>query len=130
MMSLARVSLLGNDLTHLESRASVLRHFWTVKTVALDSGEIPELETDVIVVCETLPEAERQSWVERARQEAPNLLVVKVNGYDSGPQAGADAVVDAQHGPGALVATIYELTMERGLLSRAWPLASEPTTVQ
>ena len=52
--------------------------------------------------------------------EAPGMLVVKINGYDAGPHASADATVDEAHGPGALVATIYELLTERGLPSRAW----------
>ena len=49
------------------------------------------------------------------------MLVVKVNGYDAGPHASADATVDETHGPGKLVSTIYELLTERGLPSRKWP---------
>ena len=116
----ARVTIIGNGQAYLETRAEVLRHFWGVTTVALDEGALPKLDTELVVVCHSLPDAERQDWVQRVRQEAPGMLVVKMNGYDSGPHAGADATVDEAHGPGALVATIYELLTERGLPSRAW----------
>ncbi len=88
------------------------------------------LDTDLVVVCETLPEPERQQWVERVRLESSAMLVVKLNGYDAGPHASADATVDVEHGPGALVATIYELLTERGLESRGWPFADRDLPVQ
>ena len=115
-----RVTIIGNDQAHLETRAEVLRYFWMVKTVALDEGAVPDLDTDLVVICHSLPEVERQGWVEKVRMEAPGMLVVKINGYDAGPHASADATVDDAHGPGALVATIYELLPERGLPRRAW----------
>ncbi|ADW69805.1 hypothetical protein [Granulicella tundricola] len=117
----AKVLLIGNDKAHLEARAEVLTYFWSVATAALDQSEAPVLETDLVVLCHTLPEAERQEWVTRIRHEVPHMLIVKMNGYDSGPHAGADATVDVENGPGALVSTIYELLTERGLSSRAWP---------
>ena len=57
----------------------------------------------------------------RLRAEAPTLLLVRENGFESGPHAGADATVDVAHGPGALVSAIYALLTERGLGSRVWP---------
>ena len=123
MESPARVLLIGNTEANLDARAAVLRSFWQVATVSVDAGETPSLDTDLVVVCETLPEPERQQWVERVRLEASPMLVVKLNGYDAGPHASADATVDVEHGPGALVATIYELLTERGLESRGWPFA-------
>ncbi len=117
----ARLMIIGNERLHLEKRAAVLRHFWEVTTVALDEGAEPTLDTEMVVVCHSLPERERQDWVERVRQEVPTMLVVKINGYDSGPHASADATVDESHGPGALVSTIYGLLTERGLESRTWP---------
>ena len=116
----ARVTIIGNGQAHLETRAEVLRYFWVVTTVALDEGATPSMETELVVVCQSLPERERQDWVERVRSEAPGMLLVKMNGYDSGPHACADATVDEAHGPGALVSTIYELLTERGLRSRLW----------
>ena len=116
----ARVTLIGNGQEHLETRAEVLRHFWGVTTVALDEGAQPDWKTELVIVCHSLAEPERQEWVERIRQEAPGMLVVRMNGFDSGPHAGADATVDEAHGPGALVSAIYELLTERGLPSRAW----------
>ncbi len=114
----------------MDSRAAVLRNFWQVATVSVDAGETPSLNTDLVVVCETLPELERQQWVERVRLESSAMLVVKLNGYDAGPHASADATIDVEHGPGALVATIYELLTERGLESRGWPFAEPHVPVQ
>ena len=117
----ARVTVIGNSQPHLTIKAEVLVHFWQVETVALDQGQIPSLDTEVVVVCDTLPEVDRQHWVEKIRAEAPHLLVVKMNAHDSGPHAKADAIVDETHGPAALVSTIYGLFHERGLPNRPWP---------
>jgi hypothetical protein len=119
--SSAKVLLLGNQRAHLEARASILRHFWTIGIAAVDEVELPLLDANLVVVCHTLPEPERNEWVQRVRQVEPTMLIVRMNGFDCGPHAGADATVDVRHGPGALVATIYELLMERGLPSRDWP---------
>ncbi len=129
MDTAARVLLIGNAEANLDARAAVLRSFWQVATLSVDAGEPPLLETDLVVVCETLPEPERQRWVERVRLESSAMLVVKLNGYDAGPHASADATVDVEHGPGALVATIYELLTERGLESRGWPFAERDVPV-
>ena len=129
MDTAARVLLIGNADAHLDARAAVLRSFWQVATVSVDTGESPFLDTDLVVVCETLPEPERQQWVERVRLESSAMLVVKLNGYDAGPHASADATVDVERGPGALVATIYELLTERGLESRGWPFAGRDVPV-
>lgn len=126
----ASVTIIGNDEEHLESRAVVLRHFWTVVKVPLDKGSLPSLKTDLVVVCHTLPDGERQDWVERVRADVPTMLIVKVNGYDSGPHASADATVDEEHGPAKLVSTIYELLTERGLESRKWPMELQGAWVQ
>ncbi len=125
MSTPARVLLIGRELAHLEARVAVLEHFWRVGMAVVETETRVELKADVVVVCETLPELERQAWVSRARQEVPGAVVVKMNRHDAGPQAGADATVDEIHGPGALVSTIYELLTERGLESRAWPIAGE-----
>ena len=58
-----RVTIIGNDQAHLETRAEVLRYFWMVKTVALDEGAVPDLDTDLVVICHSLPEVERQGGV-------------------------------------------------------------------
>ena len=129
MDATARVLLIGNAEAHLDARAAVLRNFWQVATVSVDIDEAPLLDTDLVVVCETLPEPERQQWVERVRIESSAMLVIKLNGYDAGPHASADATVDVEHGPGALVATIYELLTERGLESRGWPFAERDVPV-
>lgn len=102
----------------------VLQHFWQIRTMVPTLTLDTETEflgnEDLIVLCDSFTEAERQEWVERIRRYSATLLVVKVNGYDSGPHAGADATVDYDHGPGALVSTIYGLLTERGQGSRDW----------
>jgi hypothetical protein len=128
-MTIAKVLLIGNDKAQLEAQASVLRHFWLVATVAFDQGEIPTLEADLVVVCQTVDAHERQEWVGRVREAVSTMLIVKMNGYDAGPHAGADATVAIHHGPAALVSTIYELLQERGLGSRAWPASQEHALV-
>jgi hypothetical protein len=126
----AQVSILGNTQAHLNVRAAVLQHFWRVETVALDAGETPKFLGELLVVCATIPSEERQAWVEKARTQAPAMLIVRVDNYDSGPRASADATVDDEHGPGALVSAIYELLTERGLESREWPEIPEGGWVQ
>jgi hypothetical protein len=129
-MDAARVTIVGNGRAYVEVRASVLRQFWTVQTVPLDEGALPDLDTDLVVVCHSLPEEERQGWVDRLRQQAPALLIVRMSGYDAGPHLAADATVDESRGPGALVSAIYGLVTERGLRSRTWHCSEEPNWVQ
>jgi hypothetical protein len=126
----AQVSIVGNSQAHLNVRAAVLQHFWRVETVALDAGEQPKFSSELVVMCATIPGPERQDWVERARAKAPSILIVRVDAFDSGPMAGADATVDDDHGPGALVSAIYELLTERGLESREWPEVPDGGWVQ
>ncbi len=121
MATPAQVTLIGNTQAYLNVRAAVLQNFWLVETVALDAGEIPKGAGDLVVVCASLPAAERREWVEWARAEKPLVLIVRVDEFETGPLAGADACVEDEHGPGALVSAIYELLTERGLESREWP---------
>jgi hypothetical protein len=121
MATPAQVTLIGSTQAYLNVRATVLQHFWLVETVALDAGELPRLAGELVVICASLELGERQLWVERARLEKPQVLIVRVDAFDSGPLAGADACVDDELGPGALVSTIYQLLTERGLESRGWP---------
>lgn len=123
MATPARVLLLGTEQDHMETRAAILEHFWRVGVLVVDPGTEVRLGAEVVVVCETLPDTERHEWVQRVRHHSPSALVVKMNGHPAGPHAGADATVDEADGPGALVATIYELLTERGLESRdgRWP---------
>ena len=116
----ARVLLIGQDEDHLERMAVVLRHFWVVEKALIDRVAEPVFDADLAVLCDSIEEPRRQRWVEGLRAEWPSLLIVKLNGYDSGPHASADATVDTAHGPGALVSTIYELLTERGIPSRPW----------
>jgi hypothetical protein len=117
----AQVALIGNSQAYLSVRAGVLQNFWLVETVALDQGELPEFTSELLVICASMRREEQQEWIELARHRMPGVLIVRVNGLESGPLAGADALVDDECGPGALVSAIYELLTERGLESRHWP---------
>lgn len=111
---------MGRDLGPLERMARVLRHCWVVQTGLVEVGETPALDADVVVLCDSFTEAERQGWVDLVKGQAPGMLIVKMNGYNSGPHAGADATVDEDQGPAALISTVYELLCERGVGSRGW----------
>ena len=127
----SRVLLIGDELPHLEARARVLEHFWAIALSAVGDATLQVVEADAVILCHTLPDHVRDAWVHRIRQQLPGLIVVRMNDYDSGPHAGADATVDVQGGPGALVSTIYELLTERGLPSMGWPedFASQATPI-
>ncbi len=116
----AKVLLIGYIQSDLDAQRSVLRHFWTIETALTDGRSPVPLNADLVVVSESLPSEQRQLLVESVREQAPLMLIVKLNGYDSGPHAGADATVSWNRGPGALVSTIHELLTERGLASRGW----------
>ena len=118
----AKVELIGLSRTALEVRAAVLEHFWAVRTVAVDEGQEPVFDGEVVVIFASMPGDVQQSWVDRARFAMPLVLIVRVDRFDSGPLAGADATVDDDQGPGALVSAIYELLTERGMASRGWAL--------
>jgi hypothetical protein len=130
MNNAARVILVGDEEEHMQAKASVLRHFWPVRLVPAEPERFGHIAAEVAVVCATLNERDRQECVDRLREKAPGLLIVKMNGYDSGPHAGADAIVDETRGPGALVSAIYQLLTERGLPSMAWPEQPEAAWVQ
>ncbi len=121
MTTPATVLLIGDDRAHLESRAAVLHHFWAIDLAPLRESDVSVFSAHLTVVCHTIPETERQQWVMRIRHQVPTMLIVRMNGFDSGPRDGADATVNVHAGPGALVSTIYELLTERGLGSKDWP---------
>lgn len=129
----ARVLFIGNDQADLDVRASVMTSFWDID-VALPEPRFSLLKreevADLVVICETIPEPERQALVERLRLERPTGLIIKMDGFDCGPYASADATIDADHGPGAVVATIYELLTERGLGSKMWPVPVDFVWIQ
>jgi hypothetical protein len=136
-MTHTRVLLLGRDQANLEMMAVVLRHFWAVDQALLSASDrlgdptLDALENaDLAVLCDSIEEPRRQRFVEALRAHWPTLLIVKLNGYDSGPHAGADATVDTVHGPAALVSTLYELLTERGLPSKEWTTVSDPAWIQ
>ncbi len=130
MADLGRVLILGNSLAPLERIARVLRHCWVVRTGLLGPGKVPVLDADVVVMCDTFGELERQQWVDWVKMEVPGMPIVKMNGYNSGPHAGTHATVDAEQGPAVLISAIYELLIERGLASRGWADAEANSWIQ
>ena len=130
MSTPAQVALIGNSQAYLDVRAAVLQHFWLVETVALDLGETPLFTAELVVLCASIASTEQQAWVERTRQLTPQVLIVRVDSFDPRPLSGADAIVEDDHGPGALVSTIFELLTERGLETREWPSLPEGGWVQ
>ena len=84
----ARVTVVGVGRKHLHEREQVLRHFWEVELVIVDEGGELSLDTELVLLCHTLPELERQQWVERVRDDAPKMLVIKMNDHDSGHMQG------------------------------------------
>ena len=116
----ANVLLIGDVPEHLQAQEAVLRHFWIVSKASSDAFANHLQDADVTVLSHTLQEADRQAIVTHIKDENPQSLIVKINGFDAGPHAGVDAGVDLHHGPGALVSTVYGLLTERGLPSRGW----------
>lgn len=120
MSAPARILLLGKDQALLNLRASVLIHFWYIATRATLRFDITDSAADLIVLCYTIPEQQRRSWIASVRTAIPNLLVITLDDFDSGPREGTDLTVNRNHGPAALVSAIYELLHERGLESKPW----------
>ena len=78
----------------METRAAILEHFWRVGVLVGDPGTEVRLGAEVVVVCETLADTERQEWVQRVRHHSPSALVVQHEWVSCGTTAGADATVD------------------------------------
>lgn len=116
----ANVLLVGNEPEQLHTQATVLKHFWRISVSSTE--EFPDLlgGADVVVLSHSLSDKDRQPLVEHINAFAPQMLIVKMNGSDTGPHNGVDAGVDLHHGPGALVSTVYELLTERGIPSKGW----------
>ena len=78
--ALGRVLIIGRDQIAIDARASLLEHFWSTHTASVEAGELPPINADLVVVSDSLPDAERQELVERVRAQAPAMLIVKING--------------------------------------------------
>ena len=120
-MNPAHVLMIGDNPAQLQAHMSILKYFWTIATADVHAYDHLLVTTDVVVLSHTLEEVERQRLVREISVARPEVLLVKINGYDSGPHAGVDASVDLHHGPAALISTLYELLTERGLGHRQWP---------
>ena len=116
----AHILIIGNDPRLLAARAQVLLNFWTVSAITPFDDSTDLRTVDLLVLCHTLEEWQRQHWIAAFRLHHPIGLVVSLDFLDGIPRGGTDARVDHSNGPGALVSVIYELLTERGLPSKAW----------
>ena len=124
MSDAAHILLVGNDGRLLNERAVLLLNFWQISAISsFDASEQPLGDADLVVLCHTLTEPQRQTWIASSRGYVPVRPIVSLEFADpvsSGRRSGSDATVDHDRGPAALVSTIYELLNERGLPSKHW----------
>jgi len=120
----AHILLVGNDGRLLNERAELLSHFWEVAAISsFDEVGLSLDKADLLVLCHTVTEAQRLAWIASSRAAHPTRAIVSlefVDPADTGRRNGADATIDHNRGPAALVSTIYELLNERGLGSKQW----------
>jgi hypothetical protein len=124
MSDAAHILLVGNDGRLLNERAQLLSNFWEISAISsFDEGATALGEADLVVLCHTVTDEQRISWIEYARGAMPARPIVSlefVEAVGAGRRNGTDATVDHGRGPAALVSTIYELLNERGLGSKHW----------
>jgi len=124
MSATAHILLVGNDGRLLNERAQLLSNFWEIAAIStFDESHKPPAKTDLLLLCHTVTDAQRISWIESSRAAFPTRPIVSlefVDPADAGRRNGVDATVDHNRGPAALVSTIYELLNERGLGSKHW----------
>ncbi len=120
----AHLLLVGNDGRLLNERAVLLLNFWQVSAISSFDASEPSLhKADLLVLCHTLTEPQRQTWIAGSRGSLPVRPIVSLefaDPVDTGRRTGSDATVDHARGPAALVSTIYELLNERGKPSKHW----------
>ncbi len=124
MSDAAHVLLIGNDGRLLKERAELLTNFWEIVAVSsFDEDDTSLSKADLVVLCHTVTEAQRQAWITRARTAIPVRAIVSLELADPADlhrRNGTDATVAHNRGPAALVSTLYELLNERGLGSKRW----------
>ena len=108
----------------MNERAQLLTNFWEISAISgFDEGEFFLGKADLLVLCHTVTEAQRLTWISRSRVALAIRPIVSLE--LTGPvevrrRNGTDATVAHNRGPAALVSTIYELLNERGLASKQW----------
>ena len=124
MADAAHILLVGNDGRLLNERAVLLSSFWEISAISsFDESEVSLGQADLLVLCHTVTEVQRSTWIASSRATVPARPIVSlefVDPIDVGRRSGTDATVDHNRGPAALVSTIYELLNERGLSSKPW----------
>lgn len=124
MTGVAHILLVGNDGRLLNERAELLANFWEIEAISsFDAGDASLGIADLLVLCHTVTDAQRLAWIARSRGSLPTRPIVSLEFVDTADldrRNGADAAVDHNRGPAALVSTIYELLNERGRGSKPW----------
>ena len=124
MADAAHILLVGNDGRLLNERAELLSNFWEISAISsFDEGEAWLSEAELVVLCHTVTEVQRSTWIANSRATNAARPIVSLefaDPLDIGRRTGTDATVEHKRGPAALVSTIYELLNERGLASKPW----------
>jgi hypothetical protein len=124
MSGTAHILLVGNDGRLLNERAELLSSFWEISAISsFDESQSALGGADLLLLCHTVTEAQRLDWIACSRASLATRPIVSLEFVDpaeTGRRSGADATVDHNRGPAALVSTIYELLNERGLGSKRW----------
>jgi hypothetical protein len=121
MKHAAHILLVGNDGRLLNERAALLSNFWSVSAIStFDKADALVRSSDLLVLCHTVTEEQRLHWIAASREVAPARPIVSLEFAEIARRVGVDAVVDHHRGPAALVSTIYEILVERGLGSKLW----------
>ena len=117
----AHILLVGNDGRLLNERAELLSNFWAVSAISTFDRAIEAVQSaDLLVLCHTVTDEQRLLWIADSRETQPSRPIVSLEFADVTRRNGVDAVVDHKRGPAALVSTVYELLVERGLKSKHW----------
>jgi len=129
MRGAAHILLVGNDGRLLNERAALLSNFWEIAAISsFDEGENSLGRADLLVLCHTVTDTQRTTWITSSRTSIPTRPIVSLeldNTTGVGRRSGTDATVNHNRGPAALVSTIYELLNERGLGSRPWAASGQ-----
>lgn len=126
MSDAAHILLVGNDGRLLNERAALLSNFWEIAAISsFDEGENSLGRADLLVLCHTMTDAQRVIWITSSHTSASIRPIVSLELDNTAGVGRRSGTVDHNHGPAALVSTIYELLNERGLGSKPWTPGSK-----
>ena len=111
MTTASSILVLGNDLTLLETRASVLKTAGYNVEASRAGEEMPSMRAvDLLIVCHTLSEAERTAVLRTASAQHPptNTLCLTPT---KGSLEGVVNLFNSYDGPGRLLETVEKLLL-------------------